>query len=192
MPTKTVYTPTAGSLPDRVCRYFAANPDEELSVADIALKFECVRGGVCNALQQAVTHGLLQRGHGAGGTTFKAGANLSAPPPPTTVAPPAALPRNSAFDVAKPKRKRVPLPPFDPDAIEIRTGVPVPPPLNHMSARLGSSYLRLIERIPPGGMVELDTPRAKSLMSCAKKKGIKLTTRLLDVDGTRTGVWREA
>jgi len=55
------YTPQAGGLPARVCAYFQANPSEELSVIDIAYKFNVNSQGVQACLNAAVDAQLLVR-----------------------------------------------------------------------------------------------------------------------------------
>lgn len=62
------YTPNTGSLADRVCAYFLANPGDELEPFDITVKY-----GVSNIhnvraqLQQAVDAGLLVQAFNADG-----------------------------------------------------------------------------------------------------------------------------
>jgi len=194
------YTPKPDSLAGRVCQFFADNEDEELSASDLALKFDVPRSSISALLAAAVGAGLVRRVPGQSMPFYAAGPSigrLRAAPPP--VAAPAAPPAPASVFAAgtaaakAARRQRKNLPPFDPDAIEVKTGVPIPLPRNHREAKGKSSYQQLLERIPPGGMVELDTTRAKSLLSCAKKLGIRgLTTRLLDEEGLRTGVWRTA
>ncbi|HWH75070.1 MAG TPA: hypothetical protein VNV16_12485 [Methylibium sp.] len=199
-----VYTPKPDSLPGRVCAYFLKNPDEELNAGDMVLKFDAPRASISSLLAASIGAGLVRRVPGHAVPTFAAGEHLErlrtaegfAAPAAAAAVPTPSGPTSvfAAGDAAKrPRRKRQLLPPFDPHAIPIKTGVPIPAPRNHREASAKSSYQQLLERIPPGGMVEIDTPRAKSLMSCAKKLGIKgLTTRLLDDAGLVTGVWRNA
>lgn len=197
------YTPKTDSLAGRVCQYFVTNEDEELSAADLAVKFDVPRSSVSALLASAIGAGLLRRVPGQTMPFYAAGTNIARlrPPPPPVAAPTAkaapAVPASvfaAGAEAAKaPKRQRKLLPPFDPKAIEVKTGVPIPLPRNHREASAKSSYQQLLERLPVGGMVELETTRAKSLLSCAKKLGIRgLTTRLLDDEGQRTGVWRTA
>ena len=53
------YTPRADSLPARVLAYFADNPDEELTRADISRKFDCNVSSVQASLKTAVDAGAL-------------------------------------------------------------------------------------------------------------------------------------
>ncbi len=53
------YNPRADSLPARVLAYFASNPDEELTRADISRKFDCNVSSVQASLKTAVEAGAL-------------------------------------------------------------------------------------------------------------------------------------
>lgn len=55
------YTPQHGSVPYSVLAFFKANPEEELSRADIALKFDVVRNNIDALLGQCFDHHLLRR-----------------------------------------------------------------------------------------------------------------------------------
>lgn len=57
----TTYQPSPNTVAHAVCQYFAANPDEELDVLDIATKFGCGQASVHTLLRQAVNAGTLQR-----------------------------------------------------------------------------------------------------------------------------------
>lgn len=58
--TTPTYIPRTGSLSDRVLDYFRQQPQEELTSADIAAKFEVSRGSVMASLQTAVANGALE------------------------------------------------------------------------------------------------------------------------------------
>jgi hypothetical protein len=82
-----------------------------------------------------------------------------------------------------PKVQRKPL---DVNTIEVNTGVPLPP-----NTRSGpSKYAALLQRMPPGSMVELPDKQAGSLASQAKKAGVRCAVRKLSP--TTRGVWRLA
>lgn len=53
------YIPRHGTLADRVLEWFRKNPDEELSRADVAMKFEVPQVSVQACLQAAVVGGEL-------------------------------------------------------------------------------------------------------------------------------------
>lgn len=106
---------------------------------------------------------------------------LGTKPPQTNGAP-------SVFALAKAARKgrRPGSLDLDPNAVEIRTGVPIPgrsirPPV----------YSTLWARMPVGGMVELPPLQAKALAAYARTRpGAKASRRTLG-DG-KMGVWRLA
>lgn len=68
------YNPAPTSVAHRVCSYFLTQPEEELSTADVALKFECSKDSVPMLLRPAYEAGLLTRRGGIYGR----GANLGA------------------------------------------------------------------------------------------------------------------
>ena len=55
------YNPAPQSVAWRVCNYFVQHPEEELSSADIALKFDCSKDSVTMLLRPAFEAGLLTR-----------------------------------------------------------------------------------------------------------------------------------
>jgi len=60
--TATRYTPKAGSLPHRVLTFMVLNPEEELTRADIATKFDANHSTIDSLLSLPVTRGVLKRG----------------------------------------------------------------------------------------------------------------------------------
>jgi hypothetical protein len=69
----TAYTPRGDSLAARVLKFFLANPDEELSVADIACKFSALPKSVPAQLYASVEAGILTRGGSDGVMVYRAG-----------------------------------------------------------------------------------------------------------------------
>lgn len=59
--SKPAYIPRPGSLPYQVTEFLVRNPDEELTIHDIAAKFGCPHLSVHTKLAQAVERGLLRR-----------------------------------------------------------------------------------------------------------------------------------
>lgn len=55
------YAPRPGSVSTRCVEFFQTNPEEVLTVDDIAQKFDCVRNNVHSLLAQAVENELLER-----------------------------------------------------------------------------------------------------------------------------------
>lgn len=58
----TTYTPQADSLAAQVCAFLMRNPDEELTVEDIAAKFDAPPRNIHTQLARALDGGLLVRG----------------------------------------------------------------------------------------------------------------------------------
>lgn len=99
------------------------------------------------------------------------------PPKEATVTTPAQTP-------PQPKKARVAGPAFDPLTIELKKDRALPP-----NVRGGvSPYKALLERMEPGDSVDLPTAAAKSIVSTAKKLGMKVATRVLSAEVS--GVWR--
>ena len=91
-------------------------------------------------------------------------------------------------ETAKPAAKApIPRPRVKLDAIEIISGVPLPP---NLRGAQDNAYGALLAKMQPGDHVALPERNAKSMASHARGLGIKVATRKL-VDG-RFGVWRVA
>ncbi len=102
--------------------------------------------------------------------------------PPVTSAPASVFAAGQAARPAKRTYRREDL-----SAVEIRSGVPVPP------ARTGphtSTFAQLLERMQPGDMVELNPRQAQSMKSRARSLGIEVTLRKLE--NGQVGVWRQS
>ena len=68
----STYTPQPDSLASRVVTYFRRLPDEELSSADIALKWQAEIRNVASQLAMSLAAGLLEKD----GKVYKAGPNI--------------------------------------------------------------------------------------------------------------------
>lgn len=55
--------PRKGSLAERIAAFFAANPDEELTHEDLAIKFDAAQFAVGYALAKLRARGLLESVH---------------------------------------------------------------------------------------------------------------------------------
>jgi hypothetical protein len=82
MPERTG-SPTLGGVPFRVCIFFAANPEEILTSADIAVKFDVEPKSVAPTLLHTVKAGYLACESRRGGNVrvhniYSAGPNLLA------------------------------------------------------------------------------------------------------------------
>lgn len=121
--------------------------------------------------------------------------------PGTIVKPPGAM--NSAFDTGAapgtgtstkgrpPKTPRPPLPPLDVDALEIKTGVPIPEKSTGPggSARV-AQYAALWAKLPEGGCVELDRRHAESFYAWCKKHKHQVIVRVTGPE--KKTVWKQA
>ena len=90
---------------------------------------------------------------------------------------------------AKPKRTHSPAQPMDPDAVVIRSGVPVAPSLRGGSPGFNRALI-VLQRMKSGDMVEVAHRHANSLAAQAKTAGIKIAKRKLSEE--TSGVWRLA
>lgn len=88
----------------------------------------------------------------------------------------------AAGQAAKPKRA-APVQ-FDPDAVQIERGVPIPPPRDKMVGR----YKRLLARCAPGDCVNLPAAVARGVVMQARKMGRKVPIRGSE-DGATARVW---
>lgn len=173
-PTLPRYVPESGSIADRVLQLFIRNPDEYLSSADIALKFDVRSASVHASLAGAVAAGLLVFGFAEGEShkTWRAGPMFGL----------WAAARSGAVD---PKQLRIaPRLPVDPLGVRIQKGVPVP------TRDQTSRYALLWSRMEPGDMVELPRRSAMSFYSWSKKAGVKMLVRVLRPGVT--GCWRQS
>lgn len=72
------YAPRADSLAARVIAFFRrADPDEELHLSDIELKFDTPKISIHAALKEAVTHDILKRNN----SMYSAGPHIGSTPP---------------------------------------------------------------------------------------------------------------
>lgn len=140
---------TGASLAQRVIAYFSANPEEELSSADVVRKFDVVNGPAVHAeLASAVSTGQLTRMTGG---IYAAGPNLAAAS--AAVAEVAATTGRT-----KPARSPAPAAPlFDPESIVIEEGVDRPRfGGGFKAASLRSTLSRLFARMTPNSHAVLD------------------------------------
>jgi hypothetical protein len=146
------YLPREDSLPWRVCAYFARLPDEELSIADVALKWASDPKNVPTQLSKAVESGLLVRS----GAVYMAGPDIArmneAVKPPAT----------SPLIAAGPKRASRHKPPeIDIESIEFVT-VPLPT-VRPMHDR----WMDKVRTMQPGHHFAVDMCHAHALRAVA-------------------------
>ena len=146
------YNPAPHSVSWRVCSYFVQQPEEELSAADIALKFDCSKDSVTMLLRPAFEAGLLTRQGGI----YGAGESLAAWH--QRVKERSAITEAAASKVAaKRATKGAPahLPELDVTSLPpVETGVPLP--ANNQALRRGrTKYDSLFESLPEIGQSRL-------------------------------------
>ena len=113
------YQPQPGSLPERVLNWFGLNPEEELSSADIARKFDVVAtANVLPSLSAPLAHGLLARvkGNLTVGEHFQVWSQAH-------VSGQLASGEVTRVVARVPKKRAEPPALFDPESILIHTGV---------------------------------------------------------------------
>ena len=115
--TTSTYTPRRDSVAGRMVAFFAENPHEELTLEDIADKYDVGQASIHSLMAQAVAAGLLARSNASGDWVYTAGGKI--PPAP----PPAKLVRADAVLPWKPR----PAEPeeVDPLSVPLESSVPV-------------------------------------------------------------------
>lgn len=184
------YKPQADSVPGRVIAYFMANPDEELVNTDLAIKFNRHYSAFYSLLAGAVEAGYLKRQESADDEIAYSVGSVAAPG--IAAAPDAPTVEDRFKKPKEPKAPSVRRAPFvcDPQAIEIKHGVPAP--VSRKSK--GTRWLKLLERMKNGDYAEVPIQGYSSLSAActsAKKSGLgeykvrKLTNEVM-------GLWRVA
>lgn len=203
------YIPKAGGLAARACTYFQANPDEELTRADVASKFEVPASSVDGLLAQCFVNGLLNRARDSDGAavivagpklkdlqlaaapTSGAAALLTAPStPPATATTVAAGAPAQGSEGKKRGGVRRRLPPLPIEKLVVAKGVPIPEP--NRSKKGETRWDELFAKLKPNDSVAIPREYAsainKAMQVRAKAKGEKFVLRT--VSETEARVWR--
>lgn len=143
----TLYTPHIDSLAGRVVAYFRRLPDEELSTADIALKWNPDQKNVPVQLAKAVEAGLLVRD----GLVFSAGPNIG-----RIELTPAVL---SSANLPSMKKPRV-APPLDIEAIEFED---TPEMAKAAVVRVHDRWVAKLKAMPAGKSFAVDSVHGAAL-----------------------------
>lgn len=179
------YTPKPGSVADQVIAFFEENPDEELTRADIAQKFDTAHATVDSTLQLAVARGCLVRERNRSMEMVwklgrvKAQRDLSR----AAEAPiPATVPRTSPFAASALD--------FDPLSIKVRKGVR----LKTAAQRLEEKFDQLFESFEVGDSAEFDDHLASMLRLQSRRfsKGRAVKFVFMDTEPGKVGMERRA
>lgn len=146
------YRPDPGSLSDRLLRWFAANPEDELSYRDIASKFDVIApGNVLPSIMSPITKEILTRSKdGEGRTVVRTGSAFLEWQAATADGAPSDGETGAA---QTPRRARVPSAPpadFDPTTVTIHEGVK-----RRMVEPIWQKFLRVFERMTPESHVRM-------------------------------------
>jgi hypothetical protein len=196
MSSKPTYTPQANSLPSMVVGFFQNNPDEHLTLEDIADKFQCTRNNIHTNLALATQHGLVVRDRNEDGDyIYKAGAGLPAAPSGINMdavhskRPAAAL--QNAFGT-KPRGYTSTMKMLDLDALTVEYDVPYMP----QGTKDKSKWQPLFDKLTkPGQSIAIPGDLRGAVGAAANKiNGMKTkgTFRVAMVDAETARVWRTA
>lgn len=178
MTTKTKpYQPQLGSIAHQVCRYFQRLEDEELSIADIAVKWNIDSGNVHNLVGRAVEAGLLKRD----GKIYSAGPQLH-----TLQAEPADALASGALLGRKPAQRapgRLQVTQEDLDALPVEEGISPAP----MGTPKGvSKWNPLFDKLQrPGQSVPIPAEWKKPVATESTKRN-----RAAKAQGQTKSLWR--
>lgn len=121
-----IYSPRPETLPGRVIAYFRRLPDEELSVTDIALKFDEDKNSIHAKLKLAHEYDMLKRD----GQVYSAGPEIGEPEAGTRLAAEPAKPRRSATAGFSSPRHAI-----DFSTLKVDEGIPAPAKGEHGTSK---------------------------------------------------------
>lgn len=181
------YVPQPASVAGRVCAYFKTNPDEQLSSADISLKFDAQVSSVSALLHKCFETKLLRRLSTRGELIVCAGDRLAE----TDIqAGPVTIPALPTIGATPTQRKaRRSLPPLDVSKLAIVSKAPPPKRCNTP----GTDWPAIFAKLQVGQAIE-DLPidyygsMAKASQAWCKANGTRFELRKLD-DG-KCGLYR--
>ncbi len=181
------YKPQSGSVAWKVIQFFTTQPDEQLSAEDISVKFDTSARGVHSLLGLAVTAGVLVRKDdlSTGELVYRLGKGHADVAPSAAASPSLRAPESS--EVTPPKRRS----PFwlDVSTLEVRKGVPLPPP-----QRATIEWAPAFDRLEVGDSYPLPlegkSAASKAMQAYQSSTGKKLAIRA--ESETTLGIWRTA
>ena len=146
-----VYVPREESLPHRVVSYFRRLPEEELTAADIALKWQADPKNVAQQLAMAVAHGLLARD----GTVYGPGPEIES----FSIEPGAVL-------SARSQRVSRIAPPVDIEGLAFED---IPERAKHKAPRLHDRWVAKLRTMPAGKSFAVSLEHRHALRAAATK-----------------------
>ncbi len=186
------YTPQPDSLAGRLCAFFRAHPEEELSLRDVAQKYDVSSHSISALLASCFANHLLARGKDESGTSvIRAGSKLiplatphdPQPEPPTF---------NKWLEEKKQpsaegRKGPAALPP--PESLQIEDGVPIPPGGPGAKAFV---YDAVFARMTPGQSFRCSPEAAKRLVASARRWGKTVNRKFItrQVDANTARIWR--
>lgn len=204
MTTSPPYTTHANSKIGKVLAFFQANPDEELTVDDMAAKFGIVRGSVHTVLRPAIDAGLLTRTRDdLGEYVYTRGGNEqeeASPSSPSLPTKPSEPVSPAATTLAWPSapigsqrgKRKLMLDPRQIEALPVDTDVPFQPSSKHEGHKWERLFNKLTE---PGHSVQFPVEWKTAVAATAAKLNRKATDhawRVRVVSQTHTRLWRLA
>lgn len=181
------YQPRGDSLAARLCAFFTANPEEELSRADIAKKYDVHPSNISGLMTSAIAHGLLAR-DSAG--VYKAGPKLLAAkdsPAPQLSGFKAFLARQGLEEAKGGGAGAALLP--DPASLVIESDVPIPQPQSERVLQFAARFAEM----KVGDSFACTPEAAKPLITAASRWGKTIGRRFVmrKVTTTEARIWRK-
>jgi hypothetical protein len=191
------YLPQPDSFPARVCAFFAKNPEDDLAVSDIRLKFDLASArGINIELAPSVAAGLLSVTKKGMNAVYSAGPRLAHAMAEALPADGAAAPAGGGFHAwlerngqpsaegRPPTNNSLPAP----DSLVIESGVPIPATRSVLSAQYAAKFAEM----KVGDCFKATPPAAKRLVANALTWGKPLNRKFVtrQIDATTSGVWR--
>jgi hypothetical protein len=179
-----IYQPRGDSLAAHVIGYFRNNPEEELSMADIGLKWAEPRAGIKTKLAGAIEAGMLKC---SPAWVYSAGDKLHETAMPAAA--PATAPARTAIDGVWSARREGATA-VDPATVPLDDGVP----FQSKRASQRTDWTLLLNRMQPGHSCLL--PREKrcqltvAIAAMHKAQAGKFATRTILPEKTQIRLWR--
>ncbi len=180
------YTPRIGGITHRVIEFFQANPEEELTIDDIAQKFDATRNNVHSLLVQAIDNELISRTRNEDGDYVY---HLQGHLPGKTAKPAAAAPKPVAEKRAKVVAARKSL---DISKLKVEEGIPFQEAHIKGESKWAPLFAKLTK---PGQSIAVPADMRGAVGAAANKvNGLKTQGRfrVALVDENTARVWRVA